>query len=448
MLNVKLVNDTKYKGDKNMSIVGKRIKGRKLLEDIENYAGVANYIIYKDGIYTIAVDGNTGREVIKNTDSHTVIQYCHDIMKDAGRGGIIFLKPAIYRLSDTILIQSRGISLIGSGLDNNGTRFYIDDNVDKDAIKYVAEIGETWYFAQLRNFSIYGNQANQASGSGIRVSESGGGRANDLFISDIFFTDCKEHGLYLKYGWGTHISHILAEYCGVHGLYIKGTQAYISEVFSAHNGGHGILVVGQRTRFSNIDCLGNEINGINVHTNSHELQFTNVYIRESNADDGGDDALVANGENCIYTNLIIYGNAGVPKPVTGIELVDGSDNIFNGFIILNCATNSITLDASSDDNLFLNGKVVQAPSDLGAGNVFKNIKGYATEVGGAAAAIADGGTIAHGCAAEPTYATVDGSVAGEIISLTGKDAANLTVAIKKHDGTAGTAQTIYWRAWV
>ena len=74
--------------------------------------------------------------------------------------------------------------------------------------------------------------------------------------------------------------------------------------------------------------------------------------------------------------------------------------------------------------------------------------GYITENDGAAAAVADGGTIAHGCAATPTSAQVTGSVANEFVSVTAIGAANLTVAIKKHDGTPGTNQTIYWRAWV
>lgn len=83
------------------------------------------------------------------------------------------------------------------------------------------------------------------------------------------------------------------------------------------------------------------------------------------------------------------------------------------------------------------------PTGTRIGNV-----GYVTENRGAAASTADGGTIAHGCAAAPTTATVSGSVAGEIVTVTSIDATNITVAIKKPDGSAGTAQTVYWRAEV
>ena len=89
--------------------------------------------------------------------------------------------------------------------------------------------------------------------------------------------------------------------------------------------------------------------------------------------------------------------------------------------------------------------------DAGFDHTFERVSrnlGYVTENKGAAASIADGGTIAHGCAAAPTTVTVSGSVAGEIVTVTSIDATNITVAIKKSDGSAGTAQTVYWRAEV
>ena len=63
-----------------------------------------------------------------------------------------------------------------------------------------------------------------------------------------------------------------------------------------------------------------------------------------------------------------------------------------------------------------------------------------------ATSTADGGTIAHGLSATPTIARTQVSVSGEFASVTGLDATNITIAIKKHDGTAGTTQTIYWDA--
>jgi hypothetical protein len=48
----------------------------------------------------------------------------------------------------------------------------------------------------------------------------------------------------------------------------------------------------------------------------------------------------------------------------------------------------------------------------------------------------------------PTKVIATGSVAGEMVTVTSIDATNITVAIKKPDGSAGTTQTVYWRAEV
>lgn len=66
---------------------------------------------------------------------------------------------------------------------------------------------------------------------------------------------------------------------------------------------------------------------------------------------------------------------------------------------------------------------------------------------GATESVADGGTVTHGLGYTPTAVNATGSVAGEIVTVTAKSGSTFTVAIKKLDGTAGTAQTIYWTVW-
>jgi hypothetical protein len=65
---------------------------------------------------------------------------------------------------------------------------------------------------------------------------------------------------------------------------------------------------------------------------------------------------------------------------------------------------------------------------------------------GSSAAVADGGTITHGLVGTPTSVRAQSSVSGEFISVTAVGATTFTVAIKKHDNTAGTSQTVYWEA--
>lgn len=71
----------------------------------------------------------------------------------------------------------------------------------------------------------------------------------------------------------------------------------------------------------------------------------------------------------------------------------------------------------------------------------------APAVWSSAAAVTDGSTIAHGLNAAPPAAFVQPTVAGEFASITAISSTSLTVALKKHDGTAGTSQTVYWMAF-
>jgi hypothetical protein len=65
-----------------------------------------------------------------------------------------------------------------------------------------------------------------------------------------------------------------------------------------------------------------------------------------------------------------------------------------------------------------------------------------------ASTVADGGTVAHGLMTTPAWVIATGSIAGQIVTCTGKDATNLTFAIKTDAGAPGTSQTVYWRAGV
>jgi len=112
-----------------------------------------------------------------------------------------------------------------------------------------------------------------------------------------------------------------------------------------------------------------------------------------------------------------------------------------------------------DGGLFI-GDATTAPTGNPASGVFaysssadlfvRNGVGAITQLSGvtrgATATVADGGTITHGLGSTPVVVLATGSVAGEIVSVTAIGATTFTVAIKLHDGTAGTSQTIYWQA--
>ena len=76
---------------------------------------------------------------------------------------------------------------------------------------------------------------------------------------------------------------------------------------------------------------------------------------------------------------------------------------------------------------------------------FNNI-GYVTENSGAAACRRWRHDCPWLCKHPPR--SLHRICAGEMVTVTSIDATNITVAIKKPDGSAGTTQTVYWRAEV
>lgn len=80
-------------------------------------------------------------------------------------------------------------------------------------------------------------------------------------------------------------------------------------------------------------------------------------------------------------------------------------------------------------------------------HVLRDNPGYPTRAAGVVS-VADGGTITHGLTTTPTKYGVTATTSGEFSSVTAAGSATLTVAIKKHDNSAGTTQNIAWWAEV
>jgi hypothetical protein len=60
--------------------------------------------------------------------------------------------------------------------------------------------------------------------------------------------------------------------------------------------------------------------------------------------------------------------------------------------------------------------------------------------------VADAGTITHGLIATPTSVQVTTTTADEYAAVTAKGGTTFTVALTKHDGTAGTTANVDWQA--
>jgi parallel beta-helix repeat protein len=158
----------------------------------------------------------------------------------------------------------------------------------------------------------------------------------------------------------------------------------------------------------------------------------------------------------VVGNQCFYNNRSDGAGLAGIDLYETStNNLIEG----NVSTDSGTAKqigiaergATPDYNYVYNNYVANnlvgtAQISLsGANSKAKYNIGHYTEKEGATN-VADGGTVTHGLSVTPTWATGTPSVSGEFVSVTALAATTFTVAIKKHDNSAGTTQTIYWRA--
>lgn len=154
--------------------------------------------------------------------------------------------------------------------------------------------------------------------------------------------------------------------------------------------------------------------------------------------------LVVNGNmflNCHYgvfggLDSIVSGNrfVGCVEGVHAGAAMRVSDNVFS-----TCTTGISVQSASAviGKNYYVACGTNITDGTGGAASIDEATKGQT-------ATVADGGTITHGHAKTPRRVIAVGSVASQFIAVTAIGATTFTVAIKKDDGTAGTAQTIYW----
>ena len=205
-------------------------------------------------------------------------------------------------------------------------------------------------------------------------------------------------------------------------------------------GGNGIEVIdSNRIALSNLSLSGNYYCGASI-ANVMDGTINSCLILD-NGDTGANPwGILLDAGTAPSINWIISGNR-IGNSVAGIPSYSTTHGIY---MVASGIANSIV-----NNNDFTGIPAGQAFGGVwGTGMIVHNNTGYVTRNYNAAPTINDGGTIAHGLAATPLRANVTASVAGEMASVTLLDATNITVAIKKHDGTGGTQQTIYWEAEV
>lgn len=388
---------------------------------INNLVLGADYIVYPVGSLFKCMDGVTGK--IQSSNEYADVPFNYAVSQ-ATYGNRIILKTGNYKLNDSMDCGTKAITVDAAG------RGIYTKEVVKIYPRYTGALSGKFcivagdnttstYGTQIKNLVVNGNGNSVALG-GIEFRNINGGMIKNVFVNDFRDTSPRACGIKL---WGDSgkspyynmVMNCFTRRC-TDGLYIgfnTNATTVIGGGFTTDTGSietTGIHIVDADTcsflgcinleALNNTNSKGVHIEGPTRNCVSHKFFGTRF---EGNYDD-----------------IVIDAGAGA---------VSTGGNQFIG-----CSTssnaNAVVTDAGEYDSYY------------------HFSSGYVTEKGGAEANVADGGTIAHGLASTPTYAIPVASVAGETASLTGKDATNLTIAIKKHDGTAGTNQTIYWKAWI
>lgn len=153
------------------------------------------------------------------------------------------------------------------------------------------------------------------------------------------------------------------------------------------------------------------------------------------------------------TGNVFSGSGSGDDAATGIQIDAGAtwiDIVGNVFANLNTGIDTQANNASPSvvitGNAFA-GLTTNITVGTSTSNRIRNNIGYISEAEGATS-VADGGTITHGLSTTPTNVRVTPSTSGEFVSVTAISSTTFTVAIKKHDNSSGTTQTVYWEASV
>ena len=330
----------------------------------------------------------------------------------------------------------------------------------------------------LSRISIVGNTIVDIDGSGIRATGSyitvtgNNISLQALTVSDVDATHAPSgidiEGIYIVVD-----SNVIYDGTGIMigGIRMTFNASTIHNVTISNNiidnigaaAGSGIVgTLGTGTTFRDITITGNRVNGTQVQEgvfldNIDGLIFTNNSITNSFQEGLWMDTC----SNAIITGNLFKNNN-----------TQDSGGTRGGIRIQQCTSVKIANNRAFDDQgsptqrygLYVDGTggtacdYIQVIDNDFRGNatdayaqnaptnmVVERNLGYVTENSGVTS-VADGGSLTHGLETTPTYILLTTSTSQEMVAATSIGPTTVTLAIKKHDGTAGTTQNIHWLA--
>lgn len=235
----------------------------------------------------------------------------------------------------------------------------------------------------------------------------------------IRFVNCESHGSGYFGFWADGASGVVSE-----DILFENCKAYDFGGDTANSYGFYLF---RSTRPRVINCIADAKGNANARAVVKAEICTDAVIR------GGTFKSASSGWGIIHANC------------TGVAIDDNhiSDVSSNqGVYAESTASTKVYVRRNRVDN---DTPFTKNAGDIHEGNEFSTKRQQAR---GATASVADGGTITHGLVSTPTSVRAIASVSGEFVSVTAVSGTTFTLAIKKHDNSAGTTQTIYWEAEV
>lgn len=394
-----------------------------------------------------------------STDATTNDNAFSSAISVVASGGEILVPPGNYYISHAISFGSKNLTLRGAG---PGVSMI---TLSSNASTNMVEIGDAATYntgARVCGLRLDGNSTNQSSGHGIVCK----GGTIDITIDDVYIKSAKQNGILVKgtgvassNAAGAWILHSKIENSGSHNIffdqYFVASRVADCDISGTRDSGtfHGIAA----NAGSDLEIVGNNIwevgaDGVNlvgcswvtvagnfIHTTPRDgircsSGHSNVITGNAIYHPSYNHAATNNGISLFNeTHTVVVGNAIEPNSTATVD--SGIKET------LSADFNSIVGNTLKGSTVFIGAPI----TTVGAATRVAENPGYVNLKRGASSC-ADGGTITHGLFTAPTRVSVTSQVAGEFASVTAISATTFTVALKKHDGTAGTNSTVYWEA--
>ena len=238
-------------------------------------------------------------------------------------------------------------------------------------------------------------------------------------------------GIHIQQGWASKqiiVNGNYVERCGESGSTHTGILAQeTDDCIITNNIVRDCMGTGIRV---NSSTFHNTVNGIvsnNICFNNGRGLSANELFRHGIGIDAGAGSTTSNitvmGNRCYDSQSSGTQKQGI-RVVNGVDVVV-KDNDVRG----NALASGIANVTSTNTTIFGN-------------------EGYTTEIEGSNV-VADGGTVSHGLVTTPAKVLLTGTTTRpELMSCSARNTSTFTVNIKTLSGTAGTTQTVFWRASV